>query len=217
MTDFINERWLPVPEYEGIYDISSLGRVRSYFHKTIRILKPWKSKKGYLFVDIGNKHRSIHSLVAESFIGKRPEGLVIRHLDGNPANNTPENLAYGTQSDNEQDSVNHGTHYRNHKFTIEQAKQIASDPRRYKEIAKDFGTSVSHISDIKAGLYWGRETVGIRVRGNRTPINKYIPTEEQRKFICDKNNSIKEISLSASDGKIDALVNSSARFIPFCV
>jgi hypothetical protein len=202
MSDSINEKWLPVREYEGIYEISSIGRVRSL--RKNRLLSPWVSKKGYFIVDLTKEgvrtHRSIHSLVAEAFIGKRPNGLVIRHLDGNPTNNIPENLAYGTQSENEQDSVRHGTHYRNHKLTVEQAKQIASDPRRYKEIAKDFGTSVNYVSDIKAGLFWGRETVGIRIRGNRTPVNKYIPTEEQRKFICDKNNSrvqiMKELGIS---------------------
>lgn len=203
MTDTINEKWLPIPEYEGLYEISSIGRVRSI--RMNRMVSLWKTTKGYFVADLSKngerKHRTVHTLVAEAFIGKRADGMVVRHLDGNPANNFVENLAYGTQSSNEQDSVRHGTHYRNHKISIEQAKKIAADPRRYKEIEKDYGIRASHIADIKAGLYWARETEGIRVRGDKTPVNKYIPTDEERKFICDKNHSRKEITEKLGIGR----------------
>lgn len=196
MADTINEQWLPVPEYKGLYEVSSIGRVRSI--RANRLLSLWTSKKGYFCADLTKegirKHRTVHTLVAEAFIGPRKEGFCVRHLDGNPKNNTVDNLAYGTQSDNEQDSVRHGTHYRNHKLSIEQVKKIAADPRRYLEIAKDYGIGRNYVCDIKCGIYWGRETEGIRVLSERIPINKYIPTEEQTQFICDKNHSFREIS-----------------------
>jgi hypothetical protein len=129
-----------------------------------------------------------------TFIGK-PNGLVVRHLNGISRDNRLENLAYGTQSDNEQDSIRHGTHYRNTKFTIEQVKQIASDKRPYKQIAKEFGTSANYVSDIKSGIFWGRETEGIRYKRGRvgaSPLQERF-TKEQIKFVIDKNNSRKTI------------------------
>ena len=53
---------------------------------------------------------ALHGLVLEAFQGPRPEGLVARHLDDNPLNNTVENLVWGTQSENVLDAVRNGTH-----------------------------------------------------------------------------------------------------------
>ncbi len=54
--------------------------------------------------------RSIHHLVAETFIGPRPEGAWVLHNNGDPEDNRPENLRYGTAAENTADSVKHGTH-----------------------------------------------------------------------------------------------------------
>lgn len=51
----------------------------------------------------------ISQLVAESFLGKRPDGLFVLHKDGNPSNNEVANLYYGNQSQNMKDAVRHGT------------------------------------------------------------------------------------------------------------
>ena len=53
----------------------------------------------------------VHALVAAAFIGPRPDGLLIRHLDGNPRNNRVGNLQYGTGSENQRDAVVHGTNH----------------------------------------------------------------------------------------------------------
>lgn len=47
--------------------------------------------------------------MAEAFLGPRPDGLVVRHLDDDRTNNRASNLAYGTASDNQRDSVRNGT------------------------------------------------------------------------------------------------------------
>jgi hypothetical protein len=52
--------------------------------------------------------RYVHSLVAEAFIGPRPIGLEVRHLDGDSTNNAVDNLRYGTHAENMQDRVKHG-------------------------------------------------------------------------------------------------------------
>lgn len=56
-------------------------------------------------------------MVADAFIGPRPNGAVIRHLNGKANDNRPENLAYGTQAENVQDEVRHGTHVEARKTT----------------------------------------------------------------------------------------------------
>jgi hypothetical protein len=52
----------------------------------------------------------VHHLIAETFHGPRPEGMVVRHLNGNPLDNRAENLRWGTYTENNLDAVAHGTH-----------------------------------------------------------------------------------------------------------
>lgn len=54
------------------------------------------------------KTSPVHTWVALTFLGPRPEGQEVRHLDGDPGNNTLGNLAYGTPSENRYDTVRHG-------------------------------------------------------------------------------------------------------------
>jgi len=105
------ERWLSIPGYEGRYDVSDLGRVRSWVqHGGPHILKPWLDHRGYRIVNLGRgAHRKIHLLVLLAFVGPQPAGLVTRHLDGDPAHNHLGNLLYDTQSENRLDAVRHGT------------------------------------------------------------------------------------------------------------
>lgn len=110
------ERWLPVPGYEGIYDVSDLGRVRSWApwrgEPVPRILNPSVSSNERLNVTLcksGTREvHYVHALAMLVFIGPCPDGLERRHLDGNHLNNRAENLAYGTSSENKQDSLRLG-------------------------------------------------------------------------------------------------------------
>ena len=121
MSDAISERWLPVVGYEGIYEISDCGRVRSVDRidctgKRLRgvMRKLTRVKDGYLRVTLckGGVQTTYgaHQLVAWAFRGERPPAQVVRHLNGNPADNTLANLAYGTKSQDAYDQVRIGTH-----------------------------------------------------------------------------------------------------------
>ena len=106
------EEWHPIPRYEGRYSLSSTGRVRN--DRNGRILAGWKMKNGYRMVAIGGRSGEklyVHQLVAEVFIGPRPDREDVRHLDGSRDNNDRSNLAYGTRSRNFYDAVEHGTHF----------------------------------------------------------------------------------------------------------
>lgn len=116
------ERWRDVVGYEGLYRVSSHGRVRSLDRITThghrrkgQILAQHQRKDGRLSVGMSRGNRKethyVHQLVALTFLGGRPDGLEVCHGDGNPANNMLENLRFDTHSGNERDKLQHGTHY----------------------------------------------------------------------------------------------------------
>jgi len=115
------ERWLPVVGYEGVYEVSDQGRVRSlnritrHGHKRRgQILNPVPMPAGYLLVNLWKDSLPrmwlIHRLVLTAFSGPSAEGAEALHGDGNPANNRLDNLTWGTHAENQADQVSHGTH-----------------------------------------------------------------------------------------------------------
>lgn len=112
------ERWRPVVGYETTYAVSSLGRVRREGARTGatvgRVLRPIRHPNGYLQVSLSqdNKRltRWLHRVVAEAFIGPRPAGHHIDHVDGDPTNNAVANLRYVTPAENVRLSCVGGRH-----------------------------------------------------------------------------------------------------------
>lgn len=110
--------WRPIPGYEGTYEVSALGNVRSLTRTSrgrtwpTRILRAWLAA-GYPQVTLVQNgvrtRRHVHTLVGEAFHGPRPHGAVIRHLDGNRTNNRADNLRWGTVQENMHDAIAHGT------------------------------------------------------------------------------------------------------------
>ncbi len=127
----MTEEWRPVIGYEGLYEVSDLGRVRSLDRVVLRsngAPHPWKGqilkpsahpKNGHLSVRLYQSDRGrtleVHRLVGEAFLGPLPPGRETRHFDGDPANNRVRNLVYGTKSENNDDRVRHGTHHNSKK------------------------------------------------------------------------------------------------------
>lgn len=112
------EKWKEVVGYEGLYLISNFGRM--YSVRSSKIMKtPIHKVKGYYYVsltDINSKVRVafIHVLVTEAFIGKRPEGKLVGHIDQNKLNNYVGNLEYCTSAKNIQDAAEFHCHKREH-------------------------------------------------------------------------------------------------------
>lgn len=105
-----NEIWKNVPHYEGIYQVSSLGRIKSLDRFDGRnhwikgtIISPSIGTNGYygvhLFKDGKGKPFLLHRLIASAFLGENPD-LDVNHKDGNRTNNFIENLEWCTRSDN---------------------------------------------------------------------------------------------------------------------
>ena len=107
MTDNVIEIWKDVVDFEGYYQVSNLGRIRSHpererYHKTVKdVLKPY-SNRGYLAVAlcVNNKshRRSLHQLVARAFLPNFHYGNIVNHIDGNKHNNCVSNLEKSTSS-----------------------------------------------------------------------------------------------------------------------
>jgi hypothetical protein len=154
------EIWKPVVGHAD-YEVSSIGRVRSLL-RGVRVLRPGLASNGYLTVALrGRKTRTAHSLVAEAFIGPRPIGEEVRHLDGNRANNSAVNLVYGTRVENRADSDRHGTavrgsKYRNAKLDEEKARMIRAlkgvVPQR--ELARRYRVSSAAVQAVHDGRTW---------------------------------------------------------------
>lgn len=101
-------RFTPIPSEEG-YMIDKNGFVLSLKKKTPKVLIPqYDSRTGYYKVRINDRTRSIHSMVAETFIGERPDGYDIDHKDGNKLNNSVENLHYVSRKENQTNPNNKG-------------------------------------------------------------------------------------------------------------
>lgn len=120
------EIWKEVPGYEGLYEVSDLGRVRSLDRVTEfndgrvrkfkgRLLTGSVGSHGYwmisLYKDGQSVKRTTHDLVLTAFEGPRPEGYVGCHFDGDKSNNKAENLRWDTYANNMHDSVRQGAHY----------------------------------------------------------------------------------------------------------
>lgn len=121
----MTEQWREIPGYEGRYEVSDQGRVRSMDRVVVasngvvrhlpgRMLKQYKQR--YWLVSLAAtadhppRNPRVHVLVLAAFVGPRPEGQMGRHLDDDTDNNALPNLAWGTNSDNMLDAVRNGTH-----------------------------------------------------------------------------------------------------------
>lgn len=138
------EQWRPIPGFEGLYEASNLGQIRS----PRKILKQRLSNKGYPVVELSKNGRSreslVHRQVLKAFHGEPLPGDECRHLNGIPTDNQLENLEWGSHSENAVDQVAHGTHrntrkrrcHRGHEFTPENTYIQPDGGRRCRACAE---------------------------------------------------------------------------------
>ena len=108
------ESWKPVSGFEGRYEVSDAGHVRSLLRRKV-MLKPGRGSSDgrpivFLYAGGAASKRYVHDLVAQEFIGPKPPGHVVRHKDDDPWNNAASNLLYGTPAQNNQDMIDRLRH-----------------------------------------------------------------------------------------------------------
>lgn len=167
----MEEVWKDIVGYEGLYQISNLGRVKSLNYKHTgkeRILKDRKTNKGYLravlYKEGKQKQFLVHRLVAEAFVPNPENKPCIDHIDTNPLNNVCTNLRWVTQKENCNNSLSK-EHYsktkkgkkrkpfsEEHKKHISEAMSGENNPNYGKHHSEE--TKVK-MSEAKQGKYDG--------------------------------------------------------------
>ena len=99
----VKEEWRDVKGYNGLYQVSNYGRIKSFKRKKIKILFPSISNRGYLRLGLTKVNRKtfcIHRLVAQAFIKNIKNKPYINHIDNDPKNNYSKNLEWCNQKEN---------------------------------------------------------------------------------------------------------------------
>lgn len=175
----MEERWLPVYQFDGFYEVSDQGRIRSvdrYAYSKNRwggiskrflksqIIAQGDQGGGYMIVNLYRDGEvtvvTVHRAVLEAFVCPRPSKLEGLHNDDNKNNNRLTNLSWGTKQQNENDKVARGRSLRGEKqrFAKLTKKDVLEIRRRIGEpqadLAEEFGCTFSNISAIQLRKSW---------------------------------------------------------------
>lgn len=168
------EKWIAVKDFEGRYEVSTHGNVKSLLGRKDRLLRGGFSMDGYqtylLLKEDGKSsvRKRINRLVLESFVGDAPtKEHMSLHNDGDKFNNRLDNLRWGTRSENMLDCRKHGTDNRGIKhwnciLTEEQVRDIKirlSNGETQKGIGEMYGVGQVTIWRIKAGKNWAHISI----------------------------------------------------------
>lgn len=169
----VPEGFKQIPNYPR-YAISKTGEILSICGRGVGQMRPWSDAvpakpwliKGYLGVGIrnhqGRRKVCVHTLVLETYVGPRPEGMECRHLDGNTANCDLNNLAWGTQDENVCDRIRHGRLPKgelHHKAKLTALQVVQIRKRRMNgeslgKLGKEFSITKTYVQRIASRLSW---------------------------------------------------------------
>lgn len=168
------EEWRPVVGYEGVYEVSNVGRVRrigkAHGARVGMVLKTRLNWGGYpsvrLRVDDKSFNASVHVLVCQAFVGPSPGGgYEVNHIDSDRTNPVATNLEWVTRSGN----ITHaraagrvndrrGEQKPGHKLTWAAVREIRSSTESAVALGRKYGVHNSTISDIRRGEKWREES-----------------------------------------------------------
>lgn len=184
----IQEVFLPIPGFNGIYEVSNLGIIRSAnrivdhphigaFLKKGKTLSPGHDTRGYLQfngrVNGGNKSIKIHTAVALCFIPNPENKRTVNHKDGNKENNKVDNLEWATYSENSLHAFRNGLNSnlgmknKSCKLSEKQVLEIFNSKEKNVDLAIKYKVGSTAISAIKTGYNW------THITGLKCTRNKY--------------------------------------------
>lgn len=190
------EVWKPVVGYEGLYEVSSKGGVRSLMHKgkwkrkKELVLKPYSSKHRYLKVRLycngSSRHHYVHRLIAVAFLG--PSELTVNHKDGVRTNNILSNLEWLSMGDNNRDGASRMEH------TTSRFVGVSWDREKEKWVAR-IGVGGKHLylgcyekeRDARSAYL---EALGL-VHLGKVPASAARPTSSKYTGVCWNKGSKK--------------------------
>ena len=168
----MTEIWKPVVGFEGLYEVSNLGRVRSLdrvltsgsakrgYPRKVRgvVLSPQKHSAGYLHVRLSGETRIVSWLVLEAFEGLRPKQHEVCHNNGDKLDNRLSNLRYDTHVLNCADRVKHGSQrfgedVRTAKLSEDGVRAIRA-AQNTQGLAKKYGVHPHHIHRLRRREQW---------------------------------------------------------------
>lgn len=150
------EIWLPVVGFEGFYEVSNMGRVKSLSNKgTTNIIKATTiNNGGYVTIRLAKNKKEmgklVHRLVAEAFIPNPDNKATVNHIDSNRINNNLDNLEWTTYSENLKHAFKYGSKKAtNKKLTDDQVNDIRNSDLSCSVLGKMFNVAASTINKIK--------------------------------------------------------------------
>jgi hypothetical protein len=186
MPQAAREIWRPMPDYGGLYEVSSLGRVRSLYFDPPRPCKLGVDSDRYSTVAVTKEGRrttkTVHRLVCRAFHGE-PSALhnEAAHLDGNRANPRADNLKWVSRPENMAHRVFHGTDDRGErhasaKLTNAEAEEIRALRGRasYADLAARYGVSRHTVEDVVRGRRYATH------RRENSSLSRLVPTFTSR-------------------------------------
>ena len=165
------EIWKDILGFEGRYEASNTGSVRSVPRpgqpRYQKLKAADRSNGGYgrlvLTREDGKRcNVMLHKAVLEAFGGPRPDGALVRHIDGDKTNNHIENLTWGTHKENQADRVLHGTHSRGEnnpsayltEVQVTEIRNRRASGAPLKDLSVEFGVTLVMVSSICTGKSW---------------------------------------------------------------
>jgi hypothetical protein len=163
-----DEKWRPCPGFEGVYEVSNLGRVRRVLGlkgcRAGRILKATTLRHGYVRVSLSANNvktdATVHSLVARAFLPSPFDGAEVNHKDGDKTHNAVENLEWTSRKGN----LGHafaagrirraGVHNAKHKLTEEQVRAIRTSSEATRVLSQRYGVTPSVICNVRRRASW---------------------------------------------------------------
>lgn len=174
----MTREWRDIPDWEGMYQVSEDGRVRSVNRTVVQLgrwgqqrrcfkgkeLKLSKCSNGYVFVTLsrpGNRPKLalVHRLVALAFLRQPVSGEEVCHINGVREDNNASNLRWGTRRSNHADKIEHGTHSRGTRnpqcrLNEEIVRAIRSSSEPLSVLAAKYQISQPTVSDIRNRKSW---------------------------------------------------------------